>query len=174
VTTRVRVRQPSSRVRRRLTWAYFGGAVVELNSGQSSIADLGAAFTATQLVDSTLVRLRGELMIAGASSLPTNPVIWAAGITLATAEQVSTGITALPNPEIDDADWLWHSGGYLMSVRTNSGSEIDWLPRYIVIDNKSMRKLHGQEKRPVMIFQNSGGSGGNVVQGISVRMLIMR
>ena len=137
------------------------------------LADLGVGFTGTDLlIDSTLIRLRGEMLISAPTSAPTPRTLFAAAITLGTADQVAIGITAFPDPESDDGDYLWYYTGYHTSTVTAAGSEDDWLPRYIVIDNKAMRKLKEREKRPVFLFKNSSGSAGTVVVGLAIRMLV--
>ena len=142
-------------------------------AGNSAIADLGDGFTGTDLmIDSTLIRVRGEMMLLGPTAVATPDVIWAAAITLGTPDQVAIGISAFPDVEQDDGDWLWFSAGYLVSNRTSAGAEDDWDPRYISIDNKVMRKLKEREKRSVFLFKNSPSSGGSVRVGIAARMLL--
>ena len=163
----------ASSSRRQTTWGLFLGTVVNVVAGNSAIADLGDAFSGTDLmIDSTLIRVRGELMLSGPTAIATPDVIWAAAITLGTADQVAVGITAFPDVETDDGDWLWFSTGYLVSNRTSAGAEDDWDPRYIEIDNKAMRKLKERDKRPVFLFKNSAASGGSVRVGIAARMLL--
>jgi len=111
-------------------------------------------------------------MLSGPTAVATPDVIWAAAITIGTPDQVAVGIAAFPDVETDDGDWLWFSAGYLVSNRTSAGAEDDWDPRYITIDNKAMRKLKEQDKRPVFLFKNSAASGGSVRVGIAARMLL--
>ena len=160
--------------RRALHWGSFLGGIVTVAPGFATFADLGDSFTGTDiLLNSTLVRVRGEMLLTATELSPTRRVLWAAAITIGTADQVAIGISAFPDPETDDGDWLWYSTGYFTSHVSNSGAEADWAPRYIEINNKAMRKLHEREKRPVFLFKSSNGSGGGVEVGLGVRLLIM-
>ena len=160
--------------RRQLHWGSFLGNTVTVAPGFSTYANLGDGFLGTDiLLNSTLVRIRGEMLLTATEVAPTRRVLWAAAITIGTRDQAAIGITAFPDPENDDGDWLWYSTGYFTSHVSPGGGETDWAPRYIEINNKAMRKLHEREKVPIFLFKSSNGSGGGVEVGVAVRVLIM-
>ncbi len=123
--------------------------------------------------DSTLVRVRGELVVwrSTRAGVADEMAIWYAGIT-AGHENI---ISATPDPELDDADWLWYNTGYVLPATRSDGGvdKFEIAPRFIMIDNKSMRKLPVLESSLVFAFKNDASSDLDVEVGLAVRMLLL-
>ena len=116
-------------------------------------------------IDGTVVRIRGVLSTRPTSI--TTGQLWAAGIMVANDEAVTTGYTALPNPILDTgADWIWWSG----MVQPGNGNTEFHQVQVTVIDNKSMRKMPGVNKRLVFVFANF--TGVSIEVGLFVRSLV--
>ena len=168
-----RGRRRGSSPARKTEWFGFFGSTLLVGVNNTTVADLGSAIPDDLRVGATLIRIRGELLVASEDApQDTAPNIWAAGIMIATNEAVGVGLTALPDPGIDDADWLWHQAGYQATPTSTIGSTGNVDPRYILIDNKAMRKLPESNKTVVFVFKNSINSNTSIRVGISTRMLL--
>jgi len=155
-------------------WFGFFGSSVLVTAGSISVTDIGGAIPSHFRLDATIIRMRGELLIMQDDAPVTEtPIIWAAGIIVANEDAVSVGATALPDPGVDDADWMWHRAGYLGTRVTAAAVETEAVPRYIEIDNKSMRKMNESFKTLALVFSNSATSGESTRIGISIRMLVL-
>ncbi len=128
-----------------------------------------------ELDDSTVTRIRGEMVVwANGRAQVDQQVIGFAGI-IAGHENL---LTTLPDPELDDADWMWYWTGFLVhnseSNDADSASLFPFRPRYIPIDNRSQRKLRSKESALIFIFKNDVSSNITVNVGIATRTLLLR
>jgi len=132
-------------------------------AGASSAAAfllLGAAGTAfAAAISPTIVRIRGSLAIV--SDVTTGLGFWSAGFVKMSAKAFSVGITAVPIPSVDDADWQWYSSGGLgdSAAITSTPGEEDVV--HIDIDSKAMRKFQQDDDVFVFVFANNTGIAGD-------------
>jgi len=168
------LRRATSPVRSRKTeWFGFFGSTQLVGVNNTTVADLGSAIPDDLRVGATIVRIRGELLVASQDAPDDlQPNIWATCIMVANREAVAIGATALPDPGVDDGDYLWHRSGYQATPVDVLGTSGDLAARYIEIDNKSMRKMNESNKTIVFIFKNSINSNTSIRVGISTRILI--
>ena len=101
-------------------------------------------------------------------------IIWYAGIVVGHENLLN----ALPDPENDDADWMWHRMGYLVPhIRSNDADSATIrdpaTPRYITIDNKAKRKLVNEEMKVIFVFKNDVSSDDDVEVGLAARLLFL-
>ncbi len=124
----------------------------------------------------TVTRIRGEMVIWStvANGLAaTVQAIWFAGMILGHENLLTT----VPDPELDDADWMWYQTGYVVPglQENDAGSATTHQfnpPRYITLDNRSQRKMLSQEARLLFVFKNDTSSDFDVQVGIAARVLI--
>ena len=119
--------------------------------------------------DSTLVRTHGEVVIQSSGGAQ---AFGAYGIYVA-SENVDLS-SQVPDPELDDADWLLHRLWYLVSDISAVGAEDVFQSRYMIEDSRGKRKLNENERDLLMVFKNSGSSAAGVTVGWAYRMLFMR
>ena len=121
-----------------------------------------------------MTRIRGELVVWMGNSFGTaaEQAVWYAGI-IAGHENLQT---TLPDPELDDADWMWHDMGFLVhTTRENdagSGDLLDSVPRYITIDNKAQRRMKSAEDTLLFVLKNDTSSNVSIFTGIAARVLM--
>jgi len=111
------------------------------------------------------------------STLAANaPVIWYAGLIVVNQQSADVGGASAPDPEDDEADWMWYRTGFhLPGFRDDdagTGLLHEMTPRYMEIDNKSARKLNENNKTLLYVFKNDASSGQIISQAISLRMLL--
>ena len=124
--------------------------------------------------DSTIVRIRGEMVVWRNSVYPSvaDQVIWYAGIVVGHENLLG----ALPDPELDDADWMWYTTGYSVPELISNGSGGTLRagpPRHIIIDNRAKRKLVNEEAKALFVFKNDVASDEDIDVGVAVRMLFL-
>ena len=117
----------------------------------------GVAFdlTPTQmltLVSPTVVRICGEISVAG--DYATGGILpWVAGCVQMSRKALTTGIAAVPFPNVDDADWQWfHAGGVGDGGSSVVISENDIV--YVMIDSKAMRRYEQDDQTLVLVVSN--------------------
>jgi len=145
--------------------------------GGTTFLELTAGVDEGDLVGSTLVRIRGEMVVWQSGTVTPTDVQtaeWDAGILVGHENLVTTP----PDPGLDDAGWLWHATGFLVpAMRSNDAKSdqlIDAFPaRYIIIDNKSKRKFPTPESTMLFVFKNDAGSDLTVQVGVTIRFLLM-
>jgi len=129
--------------------------------------------------DSTIVRIRGELVLrVGASAGGAGAtIIWYAGMVPVTEQAMAAGSASLPDPELDDGDFMWHDMGlYLQDTVRNDADSADLEvanTRYIEIDSKAMRKLNEDNQTLAYVFKNDASSSETVRQSIAARILLL-
>ena len=81
---------------------------------------------------------------------------------MSTSNQALVG-TALPDPIVDDADWMWWYG---TTVELSTGDTL-----HVPIDNKSRRRMNEAERRLVMAISVPAGTDG-VLFSVNGRILL--
>jgi len=102
-------------------------------------------------IDGTVVRIRGALSVA-LTAIGTMEEL-AAGIIVVSNEAAAAGSGSMPDPGVDTAaDWLWHFGFHISG---NAIEQDESQVARVIIDNRSMRKLPGANKRLMFIAKNT-------------------
>jgi len=154
----------SSRPRRPVEWLrvriqptiLLGAAGVAV----AAVFNLTAGFPGfAGAVSPTIVRIRGRLDIA--MDIVSDVGSWGAGLVQGSVKAVSAGITAIPIPYIDDADWQWIDGGCVGdSVGfTSAISEEDLF--HVIVDTKSMRKYEQDDQALLLVVVNATAIAGD-------------
>ncbi len=162
---RARNRSNRTVVRRPVEWGrifsvqttVIGAAGVSSAAAFVIIGGAGSDFDSA--ISPTLVRIRGSLCIAG--DIAAGLGFWSAGIVQMSAKAFAVGITAIPIPMVDDADWQWFDSGCIgdsVAITSAVGeNDID----HRVIDSKSMRKYQQNDDVGVFVFANNTGVAGD-------------
>ncbi len=128
--------------------------------------------------DSTIVRIRGEMFVQinGTSGGGTKNVVWYAGMVVVSEDAMGVGGSSLPDPELDDGDWMWHDMGFMRTNVVRNDADTADLERggirYIEVESKAMRKLMEDNKTLAYIFKNDASSSSAVTQSIAARILL--
>ena len=107
------------------------------------------------LVSPTIVRIRGEITVAADTSLPPGMINWAAGLVQMSKKALGVGITAIPFPGVDDADWQYYASGCVGDAGSSTIiPENDvW---HSLVDTKSMRRYEQDDQTMVLVISNLG------------------
>ncbi len=145
-----------------------------MNANAVTTANIGNAIDSEFRTGGTLLRSRGEMSISSIDAPAVDtPNVWAAGLVVVNNEAAVAGSGSLPDPGVDDADWLWFASGYFASSVSLAAVGVEARPRYIPIDSKAMRKFHESNKTIAFVFSNSSSSDNAMLVGISVRLLVL-
>jgi len=120
----------------------------------------------------TIVRMRGELLVAGTMSSGDSAEL-AVGIGITSFEAFAVGITALPSPIVDAnwPNWIYHRWCSVISIAQSI--ELRTQNFRFEIDNKAMRKLQpGQIVFAIVEMDNEQGTGVTVDLMCNVRTLV--
>ncbi len=164
----------SNAVKRPVEWLRNRTAVTTV-AGAAGVPS-AAAFdlTPTQLltlVSPTIVRIRGEVSMS-ADFANGGMLQYAAGIVQMSRKAFGAGITSIPFPDVDDADWQWfHS-----ACAGDAGSSVV-IPEndivHVMIDTKAMRRYEQDDQTMVFVIANLGQVAGNdLTFGASFSILI--
>jgi len=150
-------------VKRPVEWLRGLTAMVEVVGAAGvnvgSAFNISGAFPAFAAATSpTIVRIRGTLNVGGRASV--GPFIpFSAGFVQMSAKAFSVGLTAIPFPGVNDADWQWYySGAVGDSVASDEVPEEDVL--HIEIDSKAMRKYEQDDQIMVFVITNHSAAIG--------------
>ncbi len=166
-------RQP--RRRRALSW-FLNASVADNAAASGTLVNQELAFglAGDERRGATVTRVRGEMVVWTAlkTAASTQQAIWYAGIIVGHENLLTT----IPDPELDDADWLWYRTGYLVHPTraddAGTASLFDGIHRYIEVDNRSQRKMLSQESVVLFVFKNDASSDFTVQVGMAARVLI--
>ena len=128
-----------------------------------------------QRTDVTITRIRGELFVDAPND--TNVVAGELdmGLIVVTNQAFAAGAGSLPDPALENADWLWWKHVRYISgfYEDNAGAQrIFNATRYFEVDSKAQRKLDEENKTLVWVVKNQGGS--TLRTGLGVRTLLKR
>ena len=152
---RARRGRSSTSVKRPVEWLRVQTDVITIDSALG--VSVAAAFdlTATALltiVSPTIVRIRGQLTLAG-DFMGVEFLTWAAGIVQMSRKAFTTGIAAVPFPNVDDADWQWFAAGAIGDGASAPVPAEDTTD--VVIDTKSMRRYEQDDQTMVLVVANN-------------------
>ena len=157
---------PRSSSGRKRHWGRFAVTQQSSAPGAQVIADLESLVEAELgrlLVDATAIRVIGHFVIrnnaAGLTAVP-----YAIGIVV----HPEAGQADIPDPELDDAAWLYYAQRHTHSART--ASEYTW--DVLDIDNRSSRKIPGSAHRLLLSFTNVSASH-TLLWSFSGRVLLL-
>ncbi len=147
----------AARPPRRATSWFLDTTVADNSAAAGSLVDFEMAsdLAVDERKGATVTRIRGEMVLRiDARGGLSSQVIWYAGMIVGHENLLTT----LPDPELDDADWMWYQTGYLVPQSIpNDASNADLVQgvvRYINIDNRSQRKMLSEESRMNFVFKN--------------------
>ena len=127
--------------------------------------------------DSTVVRIRGELYVGQPPDTVARQLIWYVGMVVVSEDAMSAAGASLPDPEFDDADWMYYrSGFYRTGIYEDSAGALREVDpgRYLEVDSKAMRKLPEDNRTLAYVFKNDASSDDTIRQAISARILLKR
>jgi len=164
----------TTRSRRAYSWslnASIGDNLVGV--GVSASFELATDLAVDERKAATVTRVRGEMVLKlNPRGALAEQCIWYAGIIVGHENLLTT----LPDPEIDEADWMWYQTGYLVTqVRSNDAGTADLRDgdvRYITIDNRSQRKMLSEESVAIFVFKNDSSSDAAINMGFAARVLV--
>jgi len=141
-------------VRRPTFWE--GGSIFHNNATGVTVASVLVPEASLENVpNSTLVRIRGQVMVAITSGTVGANVLCVMGIKLATTVAVAGGSVERPFTDVG-SDWIWWSV-VALSVQNTIGIEQPHgsviMSKYVDIDSKAMRKV-GLNQDLVFVTQN--------------------
>ena len=162
-----RARRRSSQGQRRsvrpVEWArgFIAQTTVLGTAGSSAAAfNISGGFPFIAAMTSpTIVRIRGTLSIV--SDIAGGLAFWSAGFVKTSLKAFGVGITAIPIPMVDDADWQWFAGGGIgdAAVITSPQPQEDVLN--VPIDTKSMRRYEQDDEIITLVLANNTGIIGD-------------
>ena len=167
----MRSRSSRGSSRRQRFWSNFGTGVFTLVGGGRASSNLTANLMTAfpEMKDYTLLRIRGTFQMNAQVFATTTIDV---GIIVVTRQAFEAGTTSVPDPELDDADWLWYSTLTHRGQRTErSAGVFAESPHALEIDNRAMRRIQGNEQRVIMSVKNRSGS--NVDIDIEGRILFL-
>jgi len=89
------------------------------------------------------------------------------GMSVISLDAMAIGPTAIPDPAVDDADWIWH-GYMLIAAGIDTGiTPANWRGQRLDINNRSMRKMDQANKTLVITATNLNVSGNDVAVRIN-------
>ena len=138
---------------RKRHWGRFATletAVVANGVTLIDLSSLMAAELSRTLVDLTVVRVIGVVDIRR-ETVGVTSSRWSFGIRIGTIDE--TAATA-PDPELDDADWMYHQQRVTHGARTANEFNRDRLE----FDNRSARKMGGSRGAVIAMLTNSDDS----------------
>ena len=164
------------RPRQRVEWT--GGHSADFTTlGANSVTALGSSIITLLAIDSmtspTLVRVRGELVVAATGGTANGDVVIGSGIAVVNRRASIVGSSALPRPISDmDYSWLWHSMIFLKTLST--AAQI--VPTVGIvrkeIDSRAMRKILSKEEELAYCFETQNDAGNATVEfAIQTRLL---
>ena len=110
----------------------------------------------------TLVRTRGEILVALDGPTDNDVKCVGIGIMIVTDAALAAGATAVPSPTDDlDAPWVWHQ---FVNLSAESATQTESLGTQVAryqIDSKAMRKVKASE---AIIIVADGINGGGTPQ----------
>ena len=165
------------RPRQRVEWT--GGHSADFTIlGANSVTALGSSIITLLAIDSmtspTLVRVRGEIVVAATGGTANGDVALGAGIAVVNRRASTVGSSALPRPISDmDYSWLWHSIYFLKTTAT--ATQI--VPTVGIvrdkIDSRAMRKILSKEEEIAYMFETQNDAGNATVEfAIQTRLLL--
>jgi len=154
----------SSRPRRPVEWFRLriaptivigvGGAV------SAAVFDLGSPFAGfAAAVSPTIVRIRGRMHMS--ADVVGGMASWACGIVQGSVKAVSAGITAIPIPLVDDADWQWFDAGSVGDAAALTSPQPAEDVLNIIVDTKSMRRYEQDDQSPLLVISNQTAVSGD-------------
>ena len=166
----------SSRPRRPVEW-FRGDTQVTVISGVAAgvgaaAFNISAGFPSfLDLTSPTIVRIRGMLFVSAV--LSTGAVCpWAAGFLQMSTKAFGVGITAIPIPISDDADWQWFMGG-AVGDGTSTTAQPQEDVHNIMVDTKAMRCYEQDDQALVFVLANrSGIAATDIVMHLSFSVLV--
>ena len=162
------------RPRRAVRWVLGGSGRINLAAGASAISDMLSVAPDFEKTDVTITRIRGDLVVAypndngGTAKLTM-------GLIVVTQSAFAAGIAAVPDPALEDADWMWWSAYNMIEgfYADSTGVERRIVtPRYESIDNKSQRKMNEGESTLVLAVKNNGAF--SLTYEMAARILLKR
>jgi len=150
---------------RRLTeWAAIvatGSVVVAPDSDVALTALTGADLA--PLVPCTLIRIRGEIMVASDQSSADELQLGSLGIGIVQDVARAVGMASTPSPFLDAGDEVWLYWRSLMSRgEKGAGTVIGTMTRNYEIDAKAMRKITDGDSLIVNVSNHNAANGFNV------------
>ena len=146
----------ANRARRQRMWFPFGSGSVSVVGSASAVINLSNVHFSffPESKDFTIVRIRAH--VEADATVVSAGMLVDFGITVVSLQAFTIGPTATPDPEDDDADWMWY--GTLRSTvgegREFAAGSFAAIPKELPIDNRSMRKVQASESRLVLVVKN--------------------
>ena len=156
--------------RLRKTWCRVNFPAVGLTTTQAVLASCGVSELSA--IDATVLRTRGDLLIAAIPDASTDSDVVGLGMAIVTDNARAAGGTSLPGPINDESSdvWFWHRYVPLDAVSLTAGDPTAiTLNVRVEIDSKAMRKLVADQDAVLMAelvsgaFQNVAILGGIAV-----------
>ncbi len=129
----------------RMSKSWLGMAVVTANrviTATQSAVSSGIALP-EGAEDSTILRVRGEILVVGVPNAATDVDTIGLGLIVVQTNAFTVGGTSLPGP-IDQAgaDWMWHRYVHLDAVTLTAGDpQAITVNERIIVDSKAMRRF---------------------------------
>ncbi len=98
-----------------------------------------------------------------------------AGIVLVGVEAFAAGGVSLPDPQHDNADWMWWDTLPVQDakIETAAGAFDHYSFTDFLIDNASMRRVRGSHQELALIISNTGAPA-NMAVSWAARILVLR
>ena len=140
-----------------MSWVIVRTAAADLAPGATSVTDMLATRSDFQVTDLTVTRVRGEIVVSPLSSSDVERAMFM-GIIVVSQQAEAAGAGSVPDPSLDNADWLWFSGvNFVRSFYNDAGTDRAYIPaRTIVIDSKAQRKMNEENKTLAFVVKNQG------------------
>ena len=158
----IRTRSPIRSLRRERQWGITSvntSIVSAGHAGQKNI-DLMAGIrsaSAYQMPGVTASALRFNVNYRPTSWAAGDDVTVACGVIWATDRAIAAGGVSLPNPDADDADWMFHDLRTMSAPGNGFDTADSDIPPHnsqLLIRNDSMRKQRENDSTLVMIFES--------------------
>ena len=169
-------RVPTARGRgARLRKTWLGGALIDRVTLTTTQGSLGAVqITETALLESTVLRVRGELLIVAIPNAAADSDVVGLGLVVVSAAAIAAAGAALPGPinDIGSDSWMWYQTIPLDAVVLTAGdANARAVIHRVTIDAKAMRKLP-QDNALVLVGELSTGDFASVNVTGQMRVLI--
>ena len=101
------------------------------------------------------MRIRGRLTIS--AELVAGLGMWGAGFVKMSAKAFGVGITAIPIPGVDDADWQWYESGGVGDAAPIGSAQAGEDLLHVMVDTKAMRRYEQDDEILAFVFANHTG-----------------
>ena len=170
-------RRGVGRRRQRVEWSGgFASDMVSVNPNSLSAitSSLGLQNALDSMTSPTLVRVRGEILVATESGAVGDDVLVGVGKAVVSRRAAIIGTSAMPRPITDlNFSWLWHGFAMLRVLTATDDLRASLSSVRFVVDSRAMRKILSDEEELVTCLETRNAAGSaSIIWSPNERVLL--